>query len=177
MSKIRFATLWLDGCSGCHMSFLDLDERLLDLADQIELVYSPLVDFKEFPENVDIALVEGAISTDEDIEKIQKIRERTRILVAFGDCGVTANIPSMRNPFGKDEVLKSVYLDREVDNPQIPDQVVPALLNRSVPIHRIVKVDLFVPGCPPTADTIFYTLTELLAGRTPDLNHLSRFGA
>ena len=177
MSKIRLATLWLDGCSGCHMSFLDLDERLLALADQIELVYSPLVDVKHFPENVDIALVEGAISTDEDIEKIQLVRKNTKILVAFGDCAVTANIPSMRNPFGKDEILKSVYLDREVDNPQIPGQVVPNLLNRAVPLHRIVKVDLFVPGCPPTANTIFHTVSELIAGRIPDLNHLSRFGA
>jgi NAD-reducing hydrogenase small subunit len=177
MDKIRLATLWLDGCSGCHMSFLDIDERLLGLADKIELVYSPLVDVKHFPENVDIALVEGAISTDEDIEMIRLIRKNAKILVAFGDCAVTANIPSMRNPFALDDVMKTVYINRELDNPQIPNQVVPVLLERSVPVHRIVKVDLFVPGCPPSADTIFFTLSELIAGRMPDLSQLSRFGA
>jgi NAD-reducing hydrogenase small subunit len=176
MDKIRLATLWLDGCSGCHMSFLDMDEQLLDLADKVQVVYSPLVDVKEFPENVDITLVEGAISTEEDIEKILKIRKRTRILVAFGDCGVTANIPSMRNPFGREAILNSVYLEREMLNPQVPNQVVPALLDRSVPIHRIVKVDLFLPGCPPVAPTIHHMLSELVAGRMPDLSHLTRFG-
>ena len=177
MSKIRFATLWLDGCSGCHMSFLDIDERLLALADKLEVVYSPLVDTKHFPENVDIALVEGALSTNEDIEKIKMIRKNTKILVAFGDCAVTANIPSMRNPFSRDDLLNTVYINRELDNPQIPNQVVPALLDRALPIHRIVKVDLFVPGCPPSADTIFHTISELVEGRMPDLSQLSRFGA
>ena len=99
MSKARVATLWLDGCSGCHMSLLDMDERLLELAGKIDVVFSPLVDQKEFPENVDVALVEGAVSSDEDLEKIQKVRARSRLLVSLGDCAVTANIPSMRNPF------------------------------------------------------------------------------
>lgn len=177
MKKIRLATLWLDGCSGCHMSFLDMDERLLALADKVEVVYSPLVDIKEFPENVDIALVEGALSTEEDIARIRKIRQRTRILVAFGDCAVTANIPSMRNPFGLEAVMNSIYIERPVLNPQVPNQVVPTLLKRSLPIHHIVPVDLFVPGCPPSANTIFHALTELIEGRMPDLTTLSRFGA
>lgn len=178
MEKIRLATRWLDGCSGCHMSLLDMDERLLALADKIEIVYSPLVDVKEFPENVDVALVEGAISTPEDLEMIHKIRQRSKILVAFGDCAVTANIPSMRNPFGRDNVLNSVYVEPEgLLSPQIPTEVVPPLLERSIPLHRIVKVDLYVPGCPPVADTIFYTLSELIEGRVPDISSLSHFGA
>jgi NAD-reducing hydrogenase small subunit len=100
MSKKRIATVWLDGCSGCHMSFLDMDERLVELFQQADLVYSPLVDLKEFPEEVDITLVEGAVSSEEDLHKIRMVRERTKILVAFGDCAVTGNVPSMRNPFG-----------------------------------------------------------------------------
>jgi NAD-reducing hydrogenase small subunit len=176
MEKIRLATLWLDGCSGCHMSFLDMDEMLIELADKVHVVYSPLVDTKVFPENVDIALVEGAISTPEDVEKIHKIRANTRILVAFGDCGVTANIPSMRNPIGAAAVLKSVYCERDVLNPMIPNQVIPELLERSVPIHRIVKVDVFLPGCPPVASVIHHMLSELIEGRIPDLSQLSRFG-
>jgi NAD-reducing hydrogenase small subunit len=177
MNKIRLATIWLDGCSGCHMSFLDMDEKLLDLADKVDLVYSPLVDCKEFPQDVDITLVEGAISTDEDIKKIQNIRQRTRILVAFGDCAVTANIPSMRNPYEVEAVLNCVYKDRDVLNPQIPGKVVPLLLKRALPIHHVVKVDLFVPGCPPSANTIYQALSELIEGRIPDLTNLSRFGA
>ena len=100
MSKLRLATVWLDGCSGCHMSFLDMDEALISLAEKVDLVYSPLVDAKVFPEDVDIALVEGAVSTEEDLHKIRVIRERTKTLVSMGDCAVTANVPSMRNPFG-----------------------------------------------------------------------------
>src|SRR5215472_13630949 len=99
MSKARVATVWLDGCSGCHMSILDMDERLIELADRLELVYSPLVDAKEYPKNVDVVLVEGAVSTEEDLEKIRTVRQRTRILVSLGDCAVTANVPSLRNRF------------------------------------------------------------------------------
>ena len=177
MSKIRLATIWLDGCSGCHMSFLDMDERLIELTDRVDVVFSPLMDTKRFPENVDITMVEGALGTEEDVEKIRRIRRNTRLLVAFGDCAVTANIPSMRNPFGTQAVLDEVYLNREALNTQIPAQVVPPLLPRALPLHNIVKVDLFVPGCPPSADTIFYTLNELVEGRVPDLTMLSRFGA
>ncbi len=104
-TKVRIATVWLDGCSGCHMSFLDMDQRLLDLAPLIELVYSPLVDHKEFPEGVDVTLVEGSVSTDEEIVKIRKIRQRTKILIALGDCAVTGNVPAMRNPFGTEAVF------------------------------------------------------------------------
>jgi NAD-reducing hydrogenase small subunit len=175
--KLRLATIWLDGCSGCHMSFLDIDERLIALGDLVDIVFSPLVDVKEFPDNVDITLVEGALGTEEDLHKLMKIRPRTKILVAFGDCAITANIPSMRNPFGAQEVLNHIYLEMGADNPQIPVQVVPPLLPRALPLHSKVKVDVFIPGCPPSADTIFYAVTELIAGRVPDLSKLTRFGA
>lgn len=175
--KPRFATLWLDGCSGCHMSFLDMDEWLLELAGQVEVVYSPLVDAKEFPENVDITLIEGGVSSREDIEKLLKIRARTKTLVAFGDCAVTANVPSMRNPFGLEAVMKQVYLESDAIQPQVPHLIVPQLLDRVVPVHRIVKVDVYIPGCPPSAQTIKTVVGELLAGRRPDVMALTRFGA
>lgn len=177
MKKIRLATIWLDGCSGCHMSLLDIDQRLIDLSDQIEFVYSPLVDVKVFPKDVDVTLVEGAISTDEDEKKILNIRQNTRILAAFGDCAVTANIPSMRNPIGAQKMMEAIYLNSDAIQPQLPDVVVPRLNERAFPLHTYVKVDLFIPGCPPSADTIFHVLTELVAGRVPDLTQLSRFGA
>jgi NAD-reducing hydrogenase small subunit len=175
--KLRLATIWLDGCSGCHMSFLDIDERILLLAEKVDIVFSPLVDVKEFPEDVDITLVEGALGTEEDLHKLLKIRPRTKILVAFGDCAITANIPSMRNPFGAEEILNHVYLEMGADNPHIPVQVVPPLLPRALPLHSQVKVDFFIPGCPPSADTIFYALSELVEGRVPDLSTYTRFGA
>jgi NAD-reducing hydrogenase small subunit len=177
MKKLRLATAWLDGCSGCHMSALDMDERWIELAGLVDLVYSPLVDAKEYPENVDVVLVEGAVSSEEDLEKIKKIRERTRILVSLGDCAVTANVPSMRNRFPVAAVEHRAYIENAQLNQQVPRQVVPALLPNSRPVHEFVKVDVFVPGCPPSADTIHFVLMELLAGRTPDLAAKTRFGA
>jgi NAD-reducing hydrogenase small subunit len=177
MSKKRLATVWLDGCSGCHMSFLDIDERLLTLSGLADLVYSPLVDAKIFPEDVDLALVEGAVSSEDDLHKIQMVRERTKTLVSLGDCAVTANVPGMRNPFGLKAVCDRAYRENVTFDPGTPNQVVPALLPYSRPIHEFVTVDVFVPGCPPSADTIYYVVTELLEGRQPDLKTRTRFGA
>lgn len=168
--KVSVATVWLDGCSGCHMSLLDMDERLAELAASIEIVYGPLVDTKIFPEQVDLTLVEGSVSSEEDLAKIKTIRKQTRVLVAMGDCAVTGNVPSLRNPFGPDKILRHIYL------PHAPREIVPRLLPRVLPVHQVVKVDVFLPGCPPSADVLYYTLTELLAGRMPDLNDKTRFG-
>jgi len=177
MSKARVATVWLDGCSGCHMSILDMDERLVELSDRLDLVYGPLVDTKEYPENVDIILVEGAVSTQEDLEKIHRIRQRTKIVVSLGDCAVTANVPSMRNRFPVEAVEQRAYIENAQFNQQVPRIVVPPLSPTSRPVHEFAKVDVFVPGCPPSADTIYFLLTELLAGRMPDLTDKTRFGA
>ena len=177
MSKPKLATVWLDGCSGCHMSALDMDERWIELAGLVDLVYGPLVDTKEYPENVDIVLVEGAVSSEEDLEKIQRIRKRTKTLVSLGDCAVTSNVPSMRNRFSVSVLEHRSYWETAQLNQQVPREVVPRLLPKARPVHEFVKVDVFVPGCPPSADTIYYVLTELLAGRMPDLTNLTRFGA
>lgn len=176
MTRKRLATVWVDGCSGCHMSLLDIDERLLDLAQSIDLVYSPLVDRKDFPDDVDITLVEGAISSESDLEKILHIRQKTRILVSLGDCAVTGNVPSLRNSVGAESVLRRVYLEPDLRNAGIPTIGVPRLLPIVRPVHAVVKVDVYIPGCPPSADTIFYVLGELLEGRTPNLAGKSRFG-
>jgi NAD-reducing hydrogenase small subunit len=174
--KIRLATVWLDGCSGCHMSLLDMDERLLDLADRIELVYSPLVDAKEFPAGVDVVLIEGAVGSEEDLHKLRTIRERAKTLVSLGDCAVTANVPSMRNPFGVEAVLRRAYVETADHQAQIPRDDVPPLRARALPLHHFVKVDVFMPGCPPSADMIHFALTELIAGRLPDFGTTARFG-
>jgi NAD-reducing hydrogenase small subunit len=176
INKVKAATIWLDGCSGCHMSFLDMDERIVELLQKVDLVYSPLVDHKNFPDMVDVTLVEGAVSSREDLDKILKVRKHTKILVSLGDCAVTANVPSMRNPFGIDAILKHAYIDTAVTKVIIPNEVVPELFEYSRPVHNFVKVDLFLQGCPPPADAIYYLLTELLEGRTPDLIKVSRLG-
>jgi NAD-reducing hydrogenase small subunit len=175
-AKVRLATVWLDGCSGCHMSFLDIDERLIRIAGLVDLVYSPLVDIKEFPEHVDVTLVEGSVSTDEDLIKIRDVRKRTKLLVALGDCAITGNVPAMRTRFSLETVLYRAYTENAQLQQQVPTQYLPRLLDRVSPVHEVVDVDIFVPGCPPPADAIFYVISELLGGRIPDVAALTRFG-
>ena len=177
MTKIKLATVWLDGCSGCHMSFLDMDERLLELSSGFDLVYSPLVDFKVYPHQVDVALVEGSISSEDDLHRIQIIRKNSKVLVSLGDCAVTGNIPSMRTVFPLAKVLERVYEENVTINKQIPSKVVPKLLERVLPLHEVVHVDVYLPGCPPSADNIFFMINELLEGRMPDMSLTARFGA
>ena len=157
------------------MSFIDMDERLLEIAARADIVYSPLVDVKTYPDDVDFCLVEGAVSSEEDLHKIQLVRKRTRTLISFGDCAVTANVPAMRNPIGVQPLLDRAYLENVTLHPGIPIEVVPALLPMARPVHRVVHVDVFLPGCPPSADLIHQLLVDLLEGRTPD-THGARFG-
>ncbi len=170
MSKIRFASVWLAGCSGCHMSFLDLDEWLLDLAQLVEVVYSPVADLKDYPENVDVCLVEGAVANEDNLELAYKLRQNTKTVVSFGDCAVTANVPAMRNMMGgADSVLKRGYLELGDNTPQLPHEpgIVPELMDQVRPLHQVIPVDVFMPGCPPEADRIKATLEALVKGEAP----------
>jgi NAD-reducing hydrogenase small subunit len=176
-AKVRVATVWLSGCSGCHMSFLDQDERLLDLAKKMTLVYSPIVDVKEFPENVDVTLMEGAVANDEQLAMLKKVRSRTKLLISLGDCAVTGNVTALRNSWRHSDqaVLERAFKDPSDLNAAIPTAV-PKLLIKARPLHEIVKVDFYIPGCPPHADLINYVLTELLAGRAPNMEGRSKYG-
>lgn len=170
MKKIKLATVWLAGCSGCHMSFLDLDEWLLELAEKVDMVYSPIADIKDYPDDVDVCLVEGAIANEENLQLIKEIREKTKLIVSFGDCAVTANVPAMRNMLGPAEtVLKRAYLELGDITPQLPQEpgIVPELLDRVSPVHEVIKVDLFLPGCPPDANRIRAVIEPLLKGEKP----------
>ncbi len=176
MKKAKLATLWLDGCSGCHMSILDIDEAIATIAQKADLVYGPLVDAHTFPDDVDVTIVEGAVSSQDDLEKIQHVRRHTRLLVALGDCAITSNVPAMRNPIPVKKLLERIYVEGVDTNPGVPTDGVPQLLKHAVPIHEVVKVDLYVPGCPPPASAIKFVLTELLNGRRPELNSQVKFG-
>jgi NAD-reducing hydrogenase small subunit len=157
------------------MSFLDMDERLLDIAERADIVYSPLIDTKVYPEHVDFCLVEGAVSTEDDLERIILVRDRTRVLISLGDCAVTANVPALRNPIGVRPLLDRAYVENVTLNPGPPGEVVPALLPTARPVHDVVPVDVFLPGCPPSADLIHHALVDLLEGRSPS-SHGARFG-
>jgi NAD-reducing hydrogenase small subunit len=177
--KRRVATVWLGGCSGCHMSFLDMDERLLDLAASMELVYSPIADVKVFPEKVDVALVEGAVCNEEHVATAWAVRRRSTLVVAFGDCAVTGNVTAIRNALGTAlPVLDRAYRDPLDLQPQLPGEpgIVPPLLDRVLPLHQVIPVDAWLPGCPPHADLIHSVLVDLLAGRPPDLAGHLRYG-
>jgi NAD-reducing hydrogenase small subunit len=176
MRRARLATVWLDGCSGCHMSVLDIDEAIIPIAKRIEVVYGPLVDAQEFPKAVDVVLIEGAISSQEDLEKVRLIRQRSKLVIALGDCAVTGNVPAMRNQIVPRKLLERIYIEGVQENPGIPTEGVPALLRHAIPVHEVVKVDLHVPGCPPPAAAIAFVLGELLDGRVPDLSSKVKFG-
>lgn len=178
MTRPRVATVWLGGCSGCHMSLLDMDERLLELAGRMDLVYSPLMDIKTFPEAVDITLVEGAVANEDNARMLRLVRARTDVLVAFGDCAVAGNVTALRNPIGNPlPVLQRAY-------GPTPDQIpglgsnsdVPPLVTKVENLRALVPVDYYLPGCPPPADLIFFVLGELIAGRTLDLQSRATLG-
>lgn len=162
-TKLRFATAWLGGCSGCHMSFLDLDERLVELASMADLVYGPLTDIKEFPSDVDVTLVEGAVTNEHNLHLAREVRANSEYVVSFGDCAVTGNVTSLRNRMGDPtDLVQRVYVDHPDINQRMPTEVVPALLPQSEPLHEVIPIDVYLPGCPPSADRIWTLLARLL---------------
>jgi NAD-reducing hydrogenase small subunit len=175
--KVRVATIWLSGCSGCHMSFLDQDEALIDLAQQIQLVYSPIVDVKVFPEDVDVTLVEGAVANEDQEELLKFARERTKVLISLGDCAVTGNVTGLRNSWSESPtaVLNRAYVETADVNPQVPTDV-PTLLPKALPLHEVVKVDFYIPGCPPPAGQINWVIGRLMRGLPVNMEGRSKFG-
>jgi NAD-reducing hydrogenase small subunit len=173
MAKPKVATDWLDVCSGCHMAILDIDERIVDLAQAVEFTSSPITDLKHPPKDgVTVGILTGAVSNTHQEETAKEMRERCQILIALGDCAVFGGICAMRNFFDTEEVLRRGYVETESTAPgqEIPrSDEIGKLLNRVKALNEVVKVDVHIPGCPPPADAIWFALTELLAGRIPVL--------
>jgi NAD-reducing hydrogenase small subunit len=169
--KIKVATTSLAGCFGCHMSFLDIDERILELAQIAQFDRSPLTDIKSCSDQVDIGLVEGGLCNSENVHTLREFRKSCKILVAVGACAINGGLPAMRNHIPLQECLEESYLDAVgIENPQIPNDIeLPLLLNKVHPIHEVVKVDYFLPGCPPSADVFWKFLTDLASGHEPSL--------
>lgn len=164
--KVKIATCSLAGCFGCHMSLLDLDERLFDLAERVELDRSPLTDIKELGD-CDLGLIEGGVCNAENVHVLMEFRARCKILVAIGACALNGGVPAMRNQYDLKECLEESYL-RGIGlvNPQIPnDPEIPLLLDQVHPLHEVVKIDYFLPGCPPSADAIWTFVNQLLSGQ------------
>jgi NAD-reducing hydrogenase small subunit len=170
--KLKVATTSLAGCFGCHMSLLDIDERLFQLLERIEFDRSPLTDIKHCGP-CDIGIIEGGICNAENVHVLREFRANCKILVAMGACAVTGGLPAQRNHLDLGQCLQEVYLtDPGVAHGMIPnDPELPLPLDQVHPLHEVVKVDYFIPGCPPSADAIWKFLTDLIAGRTPKLGH------
>jgi NAD-reducing hydrogenase small subunit len=174
--KKKLATVWLGGCSGCHMSLLDIDERILEVAKLADIVKSPVVDGKDFPD-VDIALVEGSVTSDEHLHELLHIRKHSKTLIALGDCAVMTNVTGMRNYFHLKDVMETSYVNAISNDAEGKMPNHPALLRlheKVLPLQDVVNVDFVLPGCPPHADTIFYVLSEFLNDRVPDLNKVNK---
>lgn len=169
--KLSIATTSLGGCFGCHMSFLDIDERIIDLAEIVEFDRSPLTDIKHCSETVDIGLIEGGVCNSENVHTLREFRKSCKVLVAVGACAINGGLPALRNFVPLEECLAESYLTGQgIDNPQVPsDPELPLLLDKVHPVHELVKVDYFLPGCPPSANAFWKFLTDLAAGKTPAL--------
>ena len=169
--KIRLATCSLAGCFGCHMSFLDIDERILDLVEHVEFDRSPLDDLKSLTGECDVGLIEGGVCNTENIETLREFRKNCKVLIAVGACAISGGVPALRNNIDVRELLEETYINGVgVDNGQIPtDDELPHILEKVSPIHEVVKVDFFLPGCPPSPDAFWRVLNSMVAGKQPDL--------
>ncbi len=174
MNKKVIATTSLAGCFGCHMSILDIDERILDLIELVEFNKSPIDDIKKFTKQVDIGIIEGGCCNSENVEILKIFRENCDILISLGECAIMGGLPAMRNGIPIEECLKEAYIDgltvQENSEKIIPnDEELPIILDKVYPCHEVVKIDYFLPGCPPRADLIWNALVALITGNEMEL--------
>lgn len=172
--KLTLATTSLAGCFGCHMSLLDIDEKLLTLVDLVDFKKSPLVDMKELCEPCDVGLIEGGCCNSENVRVLREFREKCRVLISVGQCAITGGLPAMRNGIAVHELYEESYVRGEtLANALIPvDEDLPPILDRVYPCHEIVRIDAYLPGCPPKAELLWEALELILAGK--GLENISR---
>ncbi|HMN11276.1 MAG TPA: NADP oxidoreductase [Bellilinea sp.] len=173
MSKPKIASDWMCGCAGCHMSLLDIDERIIQVAELADLRATPITDLKEPDETgVDVGILEGGINNTSNEEVAHRMRKRSKVLVALGDCAVFGGVPAMRNFFNLEDAMRRGYVETEStdESGKIPSDPELATMTRVRSLQEVVPVDIFVPGCPPNADTIFHVIAELAQGRKPKLD-------
>jgi NAD-reducing hydrogenase small subunit len=175
MSKPIIATASLAGCFGCHMSVLDIDERILPLIDLVEFNKSPIDDIKKFSKTCDIGLIEGGCCNSENVETLRDFRKHCKVLISVGECAIMGGLPAMRNGIPVKDCLEEAYLNGPTVDPAdrgIPnDPELPIILDRVYPLHEIVKIDAYLPGCPPSADLIWKALTALIEGKPLELTY------
>lgn len=172
MGKPKISSDWICGCAGCHMSLLDIDERIATIVELADLRSTPITDLKHPDESgVDVGILEGGVNNSSNEEVAHRMRDRAKILVALGDCAVFGGVPAMRNFCGIESALRRAYVETESTDSEgrIPDDPELATMTPVRALHEVVPVDVFVPGCPPNADTIFYVLAELAQGRIPEV--------
>jgi len=173
MGKPVVATTSLAGCFGCHMSLLDIDDRILKLIELVEFNKSPIDDIKEFTKKCDIGLIEGGCCNSENVHVLKQFRENCKILIAVGECAISGGLPAMRNGIPVKECLEEAYLHGptvEKGNKLIPnDDELPMILDRVYPCNEVVKIDYYLPGCAPRADLIWGALEALLTGNEMNL--------
>lgn len=170
MTKPRISSDWLAGCAGCHMSLVDIDERIIKIAELVDLRSTPITDLKAPDESgVDVGILEGGVNNTTNEEVAHTMRERCKLLVAFGDCAVFGGVPAMRNFFTLEEALRRAYVETESTDSEgkVPDDPELAQPTPVRALNEVVPVDIYVPGCPPDPDTIYYVLNELAQGRKP----------
>ncbi len=170
--KAKVATACMCGCSGCHMSFLDIDEYLIDLVEKVDIEASHMIvdtKYGDFPK-VDVGIVEGTMTNEENVRVVKELREKCDLLIAWGDCACFGGIHTMRNFYDAEDCLKNSYLEKADSDSKIPSpDGVPELLEEASAVDKYVEVDVYIPGCPPSAELIKYGLTEVLKGNIPKL--------
>jgi NAD-reducing hydrogenase small subunit len=176
MSKPVVATTSLAGCFGCHMSLLDIDERILDLINLVEFNKSPIDDIKVFTKQCDIGIIEGGCCNSENVHVLKDFRKNCKILISLGECAIMGGLPALRNGIPIQECLDEAYLDGPTvsagsnEERILPnDDELPMILDKVYPCHEVVKIDYYLPGCPPRADLIWAALVALVTGNEMDL--------
>jgi len=174
LRKARIATVSLAGCFGCHMAILDIDERLIELMKHVEFDRSPLTDIKRFNRRCDIGIIEGGCCNEENVHVLRDFRRHCDVLIAIGQCAIMGGLPAMRNAImHSDDPLRECLEEAYISGPylrntthNIPnDPALPLILDKVYSCAEVVEIDHQIPGCAPTGDVIYDTLSKLLEGK------------